>query len=488
MSLRKATFSASRWITISLLIRVLLQVAQIMVLARLLLPADFGMMAIAAAAYAVIAIFVDLGLSSALIHFPRPPASTLSTLYWLNLGAAGALALVLIAIAWPLAQAYTEPSLFPVLLTMSLALPLSALGLQFRVMAEKEMRFSKLALIETAAALVGFLAAIVVALLNGGVYALVASALVTAGLASGLAWLLLSHGLRPGFQFRISEVNNYLRYGGYRLGDSLFNALRMQTDIFIGGLFSSATAMGMYALSRDWNLRLANTFVNPIVTRVGLPVMAKVQSDKTALKSVYLQALRMTASVNFPIYMAIAIWSEEVVAILLGDQWRGAAFYMRLFAIWGLIRSTGNPVGSLLYAAGHVRRAFWWNLILFVAMPIPLALGAWIDGTRGLAWAMLVTQALIFYPAFHYLVRPACLASFREYWAQLSAPLLASLGALFLGYGASLLFLNPWLQLCIGLTFSSFSYLGLSWLLNRSWLSAMIELSEPLLRLLVPHR
>jgi O-antigen/teichoic acid export membrane protein len=350
-------------------------------------------------------------------------------------------------------------------------------------MAEKELRFTTLAVIEVVAASLGFVAAFIVAMLRGGVYALVAAILVSGIVSNALAWLLLSKGLRPNFVFALNEVKPYLRYGSYRLGDTLFNTIQSQADVLIGGAVVGSSAMGIYTVPRDLVQKLANSVINPVVTRVGLPVMAKVQSDKLALKSVYLQTLRMTSSVNFPVYAVLAIWANDAVAILLGPQWQHAMPLMRLFAAWGMVRSTGNPVGSLLYATGHVRRAFWWNLSQLTVVPALLWFGAHQGGIQGLAIAMLCVQLLIFYPIFSLLVRPCCDASFVEYIGELLPPLAATALAVAFGFAFSQILPDDrWLRVALAGAVTVVTYIIASRTLNRPWLHAISELIYPLLR------
>lgn len=436
-------------------------------------------MAVASAIYAVVGMFIDLGISNALIHFPKPSQSALSTLYWVNVAVALLLALLLIAIAWPIAELYDQPKLSPVIISMSLALPLSAFGQQFRVIAEKELQFSKLAVIESLAAVCGLLSALFVAVMNGGVYALVSAIISSALISSSLAWLLLSRGQTPSFAFNYSEARPFLRYGAYRVGDSAFNILNGQADLLIGSAVSNSAAMGVYSVPRDLALRTANSVINPVVTRVGTSIMSRLQTDPVALKAVYLQTLKMTASINFPIYIAVAFWAGEVVDVLLGPRWGEAAFYLQLFALWGLIRSVGNPVGSLLYATGHVRRAFWWNLALLLTLPLILWVGASYGGTRGLAWAMAAIQAIIFVPLWAVLVRPVCGATLYEYASQVVPPFCAASLAAITTYIATMSINNDWLQLFVSAAIMASAYIAISLALNRAWCDAMIELLKP---------
>jgi O-antigen/teichoic acid export membrane protein len=400
----------------------------------------------------------------------------------LNLCAAVFMTLVYASLAWPISVFYEQPALLPAMLAMGVALPLGALGQQFRVMAEKDLRFSRLAMIEVFAMACGLLSALAVALARGDVYALVAGVLVSTAVSSGLAWLYLGGNLRPGFCFDLAEVGPYLRYGSYRLGDSLFNSLQSQADVLIGSSIAGPAAMGIYTLPRDLTLRLANTVINPVVTRVGLPVMARVQDNIPALKSVYLQTLRMTSSVNFPAYAALAVWADEVVAIVLGPKWQAAGAYMRIFAAWGMLRSIGNPVGSLLYATGHVRRAFLWNLSLLLLIPPLLWLAASQAGTHGLALTMLGMQILLFYPLFQLLVRPACGASFGEYAGELSPPLLATAVSVTIAIaGSSFLQADPWIHAGSGGILFLIVYFIASYAFNRRWLATSAEALGPLI-------
>lgn len=475
MGLKRKALSASRWTATSALIRSGLQLLQTVVLARLLLPADFGLMALTAALLAVVGLFADLGLSRAIIHFQHIPKTVLSSLYWLNTLMAILLTALLAVSAVPIAWLYNEPALQSVLVMTSPVFVLTALGQQFCVLAEKELRFEVLAQNEVAAAFAGFSVAVVVALAGGGVLALVAGLLVTAATGSLLAWWRLSAGHRPALRLRTPEAKPYLGYGAYLMGENLVGTLVRQADVFIGGRIAGVAALGTYSLPRDLSLRLAMV-VNPIITRVGFPLMARLQGDRNALKSVYLQTLRMTASINFPAYIALGLFADEVVAVLYGPAWEPAAFYLRIAAAWGLLRSVGNPVGSLLHAVGRARLAFWWNLSL-IGLCVPLLwLGAHSGGMPGLAWTMLLLQVVIFLPSFYFLVRPACGAGLKAFLGVLLPPLMLAMIA-----GAMAHVLTLWcevsiLRLLLGTSLGALIYVLLSVWLNRTWVDAMLTL------------
>lgn len=481
MSLKQRTLSAGRWTAASTLLRTGLQLAQTAVLARLLAPADFGLMAVASALFAVINLFADLGLSRAIVRHDHIPTAAMSTLFWLNALTGLCLTGLVLGSAHWLAELYHEPELAQLLIAASPVFVITALGQQFCVLAEKELRFATLAKNETAAALLGFVAAIGIGLNGGGVMALVAGFLVTASVGTALAWTSLARGHLPTMHFRLAEARPYIRYGGYLLAENLVGTLVRQADVFVGGWMFRPSALGQYSLPRDLSLRIGMT-VNPILTRVAFPVFARLQHDRAALQSFYLQTLRMTASVNFPIYTALGLFSEEIVSLIYGRGWTEAAHYLRIFALWGLLRSVGNPTGSLLYAIGHARSALAWNVTQLAIFPAVLYVSGRVGGLTGLAWGMLLLQCLIVVPMWRYLVYPACGVTLVEYAANLAPPLLAGLIAGSIAVLSTLsLEIGAW-RLLVGCAFGAAAYLGASTIFNRQWLRTLGDAIAPFAR------
>lgn len=475
MSLRKTSFSAGRWTTFSALARTFLQILQTVVLARLLAPADFGLMAVTGSMLAVIGLFADLGLSRAIIHFDDISDNALASLYWLNLLMALVVSLLFAASTPLMGDLFKLDRLSAVLMASSPIFVLSAAGQQFRTLAEKELRFSTLALIEIASAGLGLIVAIFIALRGGGVYALVAAALVTAAISSVLAWWHLAGRRMPRLRIRVNEAMPFLRFGGYLIGEGFVSTLIRQADVLVAGPMTSPAALGLFSLPRDLSMRVGMV-VNPIITRVGFPVMSRLQKDLPALKSVYLQTLRMTAAVNFPAYVALALFADEIVALLYGPQWKGAGGYLRVLAAWGLLRSTGNPVGSLLHAVGAVKRALGWNIAVLMIAPLLywIAISGW--GLMGLAVALVGLHVALIVPSWHFLVRPCCGSDVGEYLSQLSTPLVLSLIAGFAAWLTTRGVPHGILRLAIGNTVGAIAYLGLSYRFNRRWFDAMWSL------------
>ena len=169
MDLRQRTFSGVRWTAFSSLGMAVLQVLQIVVLARLLKPEAIGIFAIVIAITAILQIFSDAGVSNGIIHFQDISQSKLSSLYWLNVATSVFLALSVIILSPWVASFFDTPELTSLLILAAMALVISSFGQQIRVVAQKNLRFATLAKVEIATALAGFIVAVGVALIGGGV-------------------------------------------------------------------------------------------------------------------------------------------------------------------------------------------------------------------------------------------------------------------------------------------------------------------------------
>lgn len=475
MSLKKQTFTAVRWTTLASLGRAALRFGQIAILARLLVPADFGLMAIVASITAFMQVFADLGVSTAIIHYQDISSDQLSSLYWLNVMIGLVLALALVATSpWISHSIFHQPALVPILALMSINFIFFAAGQQLVAQGEKALIFPVLARVEILATLGGSVTAVIWAWLSPTVYALVAGVLMSGFLRTLLLWLLASQGWRPTLRFRPREIDRFLRFGAYTMGATFLNSLGGQADVLIGGRFFSAATLGSYSLPRNLSLNIVG-ITNPIITRVGLPVMAKTQEDRAFLKTVYLKTMRMTASVNFPVFIACAVFSRDVVLLLFGAKWTASAHLLIYLAFYGMLRSCINPVGSLVYAVGKAELHFWWDFArLMVVFPV-----LWVAsrfGISGIAEGQMLVVAGLLIPAWYFLVRPHCDAGLGENLMTLLSPLVAALFAVLVGYLAVAHWNAPVYRLGGMLLVGVPAYLAASLVVNRSWVTAMREL------------
>lgn len=474
MTLKLKTYSSLRWTTGGSIFRVLLQLAQLAVLARLLRPEDYGLMAMVTVMTGLTALFADLGLGNAYVQRQQVSEAERSSLFWANIFLSATLALLLLIGGPFFAVMLGDARLSPLLQLASVALIGNSLGQHLRKHAEKHLNFRGVVLTEVLAAIAGFLASLSAALTGWGVYALVVGALVSALAASVLAWGMLADGWRPKAHCRWADLRGFMGFGGTVVLNDLLNEINKGVDILLGGRMLSAAALGLYSVPRQIVFQIQGA-VNPIITRVGFPLIARIQHDRAQVRSIYLKTLNMTAATNAPLYIGVAAFSAPLVAIVFGRQWERSVELLSLLALWGYLRTTSNPVGSLLLGMGRADLSLKWNLAqVFVVFPL-LWLGAqW--GVLGLAWALLAHAVLMFIPGWFFLVRPLCHASLGGYVLAALRPALLAVLAVLPAIWMSRALIGQGLAFVLAVLFYGAAYLALSMAFNREWMSAMRQL------------
>jgi O-antigen/teichoic acid export membrane protein len=476
VTLKQRTFSAVRWTATAAVARALLQLAQLALLARLLAPEDYGLMAMVAVVLGFATVFADLGVNSAYVQRKEVTPEQRSSLFWLNVAMGGVLTLFVFSCSSLIAGFFRDNRLTPLLMLAASIFVITALGQQVKMTAEKALEFRVVVVTEILSAVLGFSAAVIAAFNDWGVYALILGAIVNAVSGTGLAWLLLARGWRPMWRFKWVDVRSFLGFGGALVANNMVNEFNRSIDLLLGGRMLAASALGLYSLPRQAVFQIQG-LVNPIITRVGFPLIAQVQTDISRVRFIYMKTLNMTAAINAPLYVGIAFFAPEVVGIMLGDRWLETTDLLRLLAVWGFLRSTGNPVGSLLLGMGRADLALKWNLAMLCLVPPVLWMGSHY-GTLGLAWALLGFSVVMFVPGWYVLVRPICKAGLLEYTNAALRPLLIAVASIAPAYFLTLLMTNVYLHMSVAVFISAPLYLGLSFLLNRECIMAMMHLAS----------
>ncbi|MFO7732373.1 MAG: oligosaccharide flippase family protein [Candidatus Aminicenantes bacterium] len=222
-----------------------LHMASVMILARLLTPEDYGIVAMVTAVSGFVNLFRDLGLGSATVRNPEITRGQISSLFWINAGLGLLITFIIAALGPALAWFYKKPQLTLIAVIISLSSVLSSLGTQHLALLNRQMRFGTLAMIRLSANLTGFLAALAVALSGGGYWALVAQAVVLAFWTTAGSWI--ASGFRPDRPRRRTGIRPMLRFGTSVAGFEIVNYFHRHTDNILIGRFWGAVQLGLYS-------------------------------------------------------------------------------------------------------------------------------------------------------------------------------------------------------------------------------------------------
>lgn len=471
MTLARRTYSAGRWTATSSIVRSVLQLVQVAVLARFLAPHDYGLMALVTLVISYVGLFSDFGLGGAFMHRQEISQAERSSLYWFTVLLGASLMLLVIAIGPLAASFFNEPQLATLMSLVATNFLVIPIGQQLRIDAEKSLNFRPVVIIEILASLLGLLMAVLAAWMNFGVYALVLASMVSVWLTTFLSWSCLSNGWRPAMRFSWQDLRGFMGFGGGLVFNHILNHITTTIDIILSGRLLGASQLGLYSLPRNLTLQV-QYMINPIFVRIGFPVIASIQNDTSRVKHVYLRMMRFSSSVNAPVYIVLAMFAPEIIMVLLGPKWGDSASLLRLLAIWGLLRSFGNPVGSLLLGLGRVGLSVKWSFALVLVMPPVVWFGSkW--GAIGIAWAMVILMLAQFVPAWALLIRPTCGAGLWEYSRQVVIPTSCAFCAVLVGWFVALTVDSILLRLILGLSVSASIYFLVSYIFNREFVESL---------------
>jgi len=476
MNLKQKTLSGIKWTSMSSIIIAVIQIVQLSVLAHYLEPSDFGLMAIVTIIIGFSALFLDLGISASIIHKQDITHVQLSSLYWLNIASGLVLFIIIYSLAPFLANFYNEAELVPIIQLLALNFVISSLGSQYGLLFQKALRFNTMAKIGILSVSIGLIIAISLAMYGYGVYSLVYSSLISTIVSSFMNIFIGIKEHRPSLIFKYREITSMLSFGAFQMGERTLNYFNSQFDTILIGKLLGVEALGIYTVAKNLSMRPAQ-IINPIITRVTFPIMAKVQNDTIQLKSIYLKTINYLSSVNFPIYVLIAILAEPIILTLFGKKWSDSINVLQVLSLYGAIRSTGNPIGSLQLARGRADLGFYWNLGLFLFFPITIYMGShW--GLKGVTYSLLSLMIAISIPNWYFMVKPLCGATFKEYFWQIIKPFIFAVIAGLSAYAISFLFniKNIYLDASLTIIVMTSSILILNIYFNHKFTKIVIEL------------
>jgi len=363
-----------------------------MVLARLLLPADFGLIAMVSVFVGFVSLFKDLGLSMATVQRSEITHAQVSTLFWINLGLSCVLMVVVGASAPLLAWFYNEQRLFWVTIILAGTFIFSGLTVQHQALLNRQMRFKSLAIIDVVSQAAGVAVAIAMASLAYGYWALVWM-IVASSLANCLlVWMLT--GWHPGRPSALRGVRTMLAFGG---GLSAFNVINYFTrnadNVIIGYLLGSAP-LGIY--SKAYNLLLMPIQqINTPVGSVMLPTLSRLQDDPDRYRRYFLGSLGAIGLITMPLVTFLFIMAEPAVLVLLGDQWTQAISVFRWLAPAAFFGSINVAPGWLCTSLGRAKIQVRWAVL-----SAPISIAAFLVGVRwgveGVAASFSATWCVLF--------------------------------------------------------------------------------------------
>jgi O-antigen/teichoic acid export membrane protein len=432
-----SVLTGARWMTISQGATVASQVLSSLILARLISPSEFGLVALVTLIQLFIQqVFHDLGTSSAIVQRDEVSQELLSSVFFLNVAWGVGITAVLLAFADPLGWLLGNGEVVPMLRVASVTFIISTVGLVPSAVVRRKMQYERLAILNYLGFSGGLVFAIVFAFLGFGAWAMVIGGISGNSLATIYAWW--SASWRPIRHFDRADIREISSYSLNLTGFQLAVYFTGQGDRLIIGRFVGTAALGFYSMATRLFLTPIQLF-GTVFSEVLFPALARVQSDRRTVGETVLRATALGAFALAPLLVGLSAVAGPLVEIALGERWLPAVPLVSILAIVGLIQVVQTNNTTIFRSIGRTDLMMRWGIMTMVATMTGSVVGSpW--GTEGIAWGYLAAAFLVSYPLHRMALRLVDL-TFRD--------LLASVAPYFLASGvmaAAVLAVRAWLS------------------------------------------
>ncbi|WP_150308248.1 lipopolysaccharide biosynthesis protein [Planctomonas psychrotolerans] len=382
--------------------RTLLLLVSTVVLARLLEPNEFGLLAMVTSVVGIADVLRDFGLTAAILQLKTISDRLWSMLFWLSL-TFGGICMVLVAAASPLIAAlYDEPRLVAITLILAPTLLLNGMMLPLQARLQRQLRFGVIAVLDVVSTAVGVSLAIVTALLGGGVAALIV--LNVAVVVTRLIGMFILAKAPIGRPKIGREVRPILRSSSNVLGSETLNYLVRNLDNVVVGRFAGPAVLGFYGRAYSL-LLLPLTQINGPLSRVALPVLSSLQDDPERYRRYLTNAILVISYSSVIVFAIAAAVADPLIYVFLGPGWSKSVFIFQLLAIAGVSRSLGTALTWIYISLQRTGRQLIYDLVTKPFIIASFFFGMISGGVHGMALAYGLTTLTLLIPGYYFALR-----------------------------------------------------------------------------------
>jgi O-antigen/teichoic acid export membrane protein len=433
-------------------------------LARLLSPNDFGLVAMVFSVTGIAEQFSELGLSTATIQCRELAHHQVTNLFWINVGTGCLFSLAICALAPGIANFYGDPGLVPMTLVISTTFFWGGLTVQHQALLSRQMKQAHLVVIRVSASCLSLILAILLAINHFGVWALawreVARALfVAAGMWLFCRWI-------PGWPSRNANIKALLHYGSHITLNQFVIACVSQLDRLLIGKFFGASPLGLYRQAQQLILAPIEQLRAPVYG-VASPSLSMLQIDPDRYRRYYQRIVLVIGLATMPLGLFISIYAGEITHVLLGPRWIAATVFLQIFGIVAFLKPSLDTTAIVMMTYGLSKRLLTISIAYNVSLAAFMFVGLY-WGAEGVALANVGAIVLLMLPMLYFSLHSTPV-TLGQFFSAVSTPAIASLvmaGTLLAirgvisGYGMTV-------SLFAGLGIAACVYAGVALLLPR---------------------
>jgi len=421
-NLKSKSINSGIIVLASQVVRYGLQLISTAILARLLSPRDYGLIAMVTVITSFIEMFKDLGLGTSTIQRQEINHNQVSNLFWINVASSSFVALILALFAPLISQFYHEPRLVNITLALAATLLISGLVVQHSAILRRQMRFMALANIQIGSIIVGIIIGISMAWYGAGYWALIGMSISMQLSRVVLSWYFCRW--RPSLPIRKTGVLPLVKFGGHLTIGIIANYFSNNTDNILIGRFLGANMLGLY--SKAYNIMmLPIRQIRVPLSNVAIPAFSSIANDPIRFKRYYAKFVKRLALITIPLMIFLLIHSYEIIYLLLGKQWLGAVGVFRIFCIIAIIEPLIGTKDLVMVALGQSKRYLVWSTINSFFKVLSFVIGLhW--GIIGVATALALVSYLLMMPSLWYCLSKSPV-SIKDLLSAISQPLFSGI-------------------------------------------------------------
>src|SRR3989449_4704477 len=438
-----------------------LRIASIPILARILIPEDFGLISMVTAITAIAERFKDFGLSTATVQKKDITREQVSKLFWINAATGLCLTVLISVMSFLIARFFHEERVIYITIAIATGFLWSGLTIQHQAILQRQMKYAAIGGIQIGATVISVGIAIVLAVEGYGYWALVwREVLRNVFIALG-TWLCCPW--RPGSPRKHINIDHLVKFGRDLTGFNVVVFLTANLDqILIGKLYGPAQ-LGIYRQAYQLLFSLVWQLVSP-VNRVAEPTLSFLQDDAERYRKYYQKIVTTVNVVMMPMILFLVIYSHEIVLVMLGKKWIEATDIFRILAISAFIAPASDSTGFLLVTCGKTKRYLNLGLITGVILLLSFGIGV-VWGTLGVAYGYLVATYTLLALRLYYSFEGTPVSA-RAFFKAIEQPLVASFAMMIVLviFNKLVMINNSLVLLTISLPVATVTYL-LAWMM-----------------------
>lgn len=396
-------FNNAKWVAFSQVFKILVQLVNIVYLARLIAPSEYGIMAMALVVVNFGNLIRDLGTAAAIIQRKEINDNLINAVFWLNVFMGLSIALIIVGGSPFVSEFFHQPKLNSVLLLLALIFPISSSASAHLALLERDSRFKQIAFIEISSSLVSVVIALFMAYKGYGVYSLVFQAIILNAMSSIQLWR--SSRWRPALS-KIFDMSELKKIFGFSANLSIFNFLNYFTrnaDNIIIGRFMSDSILGAYSLAYRVMLFPLQTLTF-VAGRSLFPILSKHQDDNDKIRNTYLNCVFIILCLVVPLMTGLALLREPFVLLVFGQKWTLTGEILLWLAPTAILQSVLSTSGTVFMAKGRTDMLMTLGILSMI-----LQVSAFIIGVQYniilFAKLYFIANLINFIPAMHYLMK-----------------------------------------------------------------------------------